>query len=144
MEELFEYLLFLMYSPPKFCTTALGQQPFHSDSKIRERVQDRRWHMAYADLGLDQKGLTLEWTGAGRSNIGKIVWAIPTALQNPTCATIRRIWGLRLLGSSKKPIWRIVSKVVLFTFLPVVEDGEAVVLERRQRINGFVDVRKSA
>jgi hypothetical protein len=144
MEELFEYLLFLMYSPPKFCTTAFRQQPFHPDSEVQERVQGRHWHMAYADLGLDQKGLTLEWTGPSRSNIGKIVWAIPTALQNPTCATIRRIWGLRLLGSSKKPIWRIVSKVVLFTFLAVVEDGEAVVLERRQRIDGFMDGGKSA
>jgi hypothetical protein len=58
-----------------------------------------------------------------RTELGEVVWAIPVALSDSHCATIRRLWILERAGDG---VWRMVAKSRLFTYIPVEANGDSV------------------
>jgi len=126
-----------------FDKTSMAFQHACVDSNEREMLEDFllwAWHypldfegqITCVDLGNGGSALG-PWFSDQRTDLGEAVWAIPVALSDSYCATIRRLWLLETAGDG---VWRMVAKSRFFTYIPVEANGDSIRLLSDQIIFG--------
>ena len=75
-------------------------------------------------------------TRSSLSDDNDVVYAIPVALNLPSCACLQRLWVLKRAEDGSNPAWVIRDKLIFFTHDLLEPNGESIRLLPRQRVYG--------
>ncbi|MCJ1364008.1 hypothetical protein MMC16_003117 [Acarospora aff. strigata] len=70
--------------------------------------------------------------GFKRKNPDQI--AVPVALSDASCTTVRRLWFLQRCGEPDDKKWTVIEKLRILTLMPIEEDGRSIIRRNDQTI----------